>query len=681
MASSVKGDPSQSRTLRVGVIGAGKMGLQHLKAISATPGAVVIGVADPAAGRETLTGLLPPEAAILTDPSELLALRPDVTHIVTPPATHAELARQALLAGSHVYVEKPFTPTRAEAEAVLALAAETKLTVCPGHQVLFERPAVAALGLLNAIGRLVHVESYFSFRTARRTITPVAQAKDILPHAVYPLLQQLRAGTGLAEAPFQVRGLDVRADGDVYALIRLGDATGVLMVTLNGRPVEHYQHLVGTNGWLRADYITGSVTRVLGPGAGPGVLFTAYRRSIQGFSGATSGIAGLVFGRTTSYPGLVTLVGRFYRSVADGTEPPLSPRSIIDTVDVCETIGRALDEAETRAEERAGASLALAEAGQPAPLAGCGTVLVTGGTGLLGHRVVEDLRDAGFGVRSLARRLPRYAVRKPGVEYVAVDLARGLDPAVMTGVDLVVHCAAETSGGQEDQRRNSIEATRHVIEAAKALGVDRFIHVSSLGVLKTGREVGSPLDEQTPVDAGNLRRGPYVWGKAESELLARRLGTELGLQVKVIRPGPLVDFAAFEPPGRLGRELGSVFVAIGGRTSPLSVCDVTTAARVIRSYAQDFSSAPALVNLVETPAPTRKDLVARLRAVHPELRVFWFPGWLLRVLSGPLKLAQRVLMHSSLPIDLHAAFASERYRPDLASQVIERANRPAPPGA
>jgi nucleoside-diphosphate-sugar epimerase len=530
--------------------------------------------------------------------------------------------------------------------------------------------------MLPTIGRLVHVESYFSFRTARRTITPVEQAKDILPHAIYPLVEQLRAGTGLAEEAFTLTGLDVRADGDIYALVRLGNATGVLMVTLNGRPVEHYQHLVGTNGWLRADYIAGFVTRLLGPGTGPSVLFTAYRRSFQALSGATRGIARLIFGRTTSYPGLVTLVERFHRSIVDGSAPPLTPRSILDTVGICETIGHALDEAEREAEATAIVQLAQAERTLPPLHPGRSTVLVTGGTGLLGRRVAQELRQAGFQVRVVARRVPRCGLRVPGVEYVAADLARGVADAVISGAGLVVHCAAETAGGKEEQKRNSIDATRNVLEASRRAGLERFIHISSLAVLKTGREVGGPLDEDTPVDAGNLRRGPYVWGKAESEQLAARLGQELGLQVKVIRPGPLVDFGAFEPPGRLGRELGTVFVAIGGRKSPLSVCDVGTAARVIRSYAEDFESAPPLLNLVEAPAPRRRDLVERLRAVRPDLRVLWFPAWLLRLMSGPLKLVQRAVLHAPQPIDLYAAFASERYKADLAAQVIERASTP-----
>jgi hypothetical protein len=109
-------------------------------------------------------------------------------------------------------------------------------------------------------------------------------------------------------------------------------------------------------------------------------------------------------------------------------------------------------------------------------------------------------------------------------------------------------------------------------------------------------------------------------------VLAQRLGRELGIQVKVIRPGPLVDYADYHAPGRLGREVGLWFVAIGNRRSLLSVLDVGTGARVVRSYIDDFANAPDMVNLVECPACTRGELVTRLREVRPDLRVFWFPA-------------------------------------------------------
>ena len=58
--------------LRVGLIGCGKMGLQHLKAIKAIGNVIVAGVADPLATRESLGELVPADALVVTDPSELL---------------------------------------------------------------------------------------------------------------------------------------------------------------------------------------------------------------------------------------------------------------------------------------------------------------------------------------------------------------------------------------------------------------------------------------------------------------------------------------------------------------------------------------------------------------------------------------------------------------------------------
>jgi predicted dehydrogenase/nucleoside-diphosphate-sugar epimerase len=656
--------------IRVGLIGTGKMGLQHLRAIKSLPQASIVGIADPSADADALRRLVPNGAAIVEDASTLLQqVKPDVVHIVTPPATHAALAVLALEAGSHVYLEKPFTPTRQDAEKVLDLARRRGLKVVAGHQCLFEEAAVRAERMMRDIGGVVHIESFSSFQMVRKTITRVEQCKDILPHAVYPLLNQLRAATGISDDPIQIVGVDARASGDVYALLRLGECTGILEVTLSGRPIEQYQHIVGTNGSLRADYVIGSVIRLTGRGAGVGVLFTPYRRAFQTIGRATSGFARLL-SRRHSYPGLRLLIQRFYESIAEGTAPPMSPRSIVDTVAVCEEVGFALDEAERKSESVAGQQLVERESALPPVDAAPGIVLVTGGTGMLGRPTVAELRYSGFAVRAVARRTPQPSQRIPGVQYVTADLGVGLDPQILRDVSLVVHCAAETAGGKREHERNSIAATRNVIEAAARARVRRVVHVSSLAVLKPTR--GAALDERAPVDAGNLSRGPYVWGKAESEVLAQRLGAELGVDVKVVRPGPLVDFRSFAPPGRLGREVGPYYVAVGSKRSRLSLCDVSTAARIIRSYASSYDKAPAVLNIIEGTPPTRAELVARLREARPDLRVVWFPGWLLWLLNGPLMLAQRLFLGME-PIDVYRAFASERYRTDLAIETIRRA--------
>jgi nucleoside-diphosphate-sugar epimerase len=287
--------------------------------------------------------------------------------------------------------------------------------------------------------------------------------------------------------------------------------------------------------------------------------------------------------------------------------------------------------------------------------------------------VAEELRGKGWPVRVLSRRQPRQVDRLPGVEYVGHDLGDGIPPELLDGMEAVVHCAAETMGGKDDHQRNSIDATLNMIKAAAAAGAKRFVHISSIAVLKPCRVVGGPVDENSPVEEDPLGRGPYVWGKAESEKLAVPLAAELGVELKIIRPGPLVNFRDFHPPGRLGRELGPVMVAVGPRKGELPVCDVGTAAEVIRSYMEDFSAAPPMLNLVEADAPTRAQLAARHLENRPDLRLVWLPAWMLRLMSPPMKLMQRIVFRGKKPIDVYAAFASEKYRIDLAAEVIAKA--------
>ena len=154
---------------------------------------------------------------------------------------------------------------------------------------------------------------------------------------------------------------------------------------------------------------------------------------------------------------------------------------------------------------------------------------------------------------------------------------------------------------------------------------------------------------------------------------ASRLAAEGGISLRIVRPGPLVDYTDYTPPGRLGREVGPWFVAVGSRKAPLAVCDVWTAARVIRSYLLDFDAAPPVLNMIEGPPPTREQLLHRLLEQREDLRAWWIPDLLLKALNGPAKAAQKLLLGTREPLDIHSAFASERYCTDLAAAVIKSA--------
>ena len=116
-------------------------------------------------------------------------------------------------------------------------------------------------------------------------------------------------------------------------------------------------------------------------------------------------------------------------------------------------------------------------------------ILVTGGTGHLGHAIVSGLRGEGRRVRVLARR-PGF---HPGVEWIAGDLATGagIDDAV-AGVDAIVHAATNSPAARRGRLRVAdlvhspadvdLDGTRALLAAAEAAAVARFVHVSIAGL-------------------------------------------------------------------------------------------------------------------------------------------------------------------------------------------------------
>src|SRR5579859_2832297 len=98
-------------------------------------------------------------------------------------------------------------------------------------------------------------------------------------------------------------------------------------------------------------------------------------------------------------------------------------------------------------------------------------ILVTGGTGTLGRRLVPRLRAAGHGVRVLSRHAHEAA---GGVEYVTGDLLKdeGTQDAV-AGAGIIVHCA----GGRKDDD----VATRNLVRAASRAGAPHLVFISVVG--------------------------------------------------------------------------------------------------------------------------------------------------------------------------------------------------------
>lgn len=111
-------------TIRIGIVGAGKMGISHYAVANATEGAAVVAVCD--TSRYVLS-VLRKHAGVATYRSldEMLAgAHLDAVIVATPTSTHASCARLAMACGCHVFVEKPLTLSAKESVELARLAEE-----------------------------------------------------------------------------------------------------------------------------------------------------------------------------------------------------------------------------------------------------------------------------------------------------------------------------------------------------------------------------------------------------------------------------------------------------------------------------------------------------------------------------------------------------------------------------
>lgn len=163
--------------------------------------------------------------------------------------------------------------------------------------------------------------------------------------------------------------------------------------------------------------------------------------------------------------------------------------------------------------------------------------LVTGATGFLGAHVAEACIRRGHTVCTIARATSNTSrLEKLGVTIHRGDLA---DPAVVTraldGVAVVVHCAAKVGdwGPVEEYRAINVDALRHMLDACKGRPLQRFVHISSLGVYAARHHHGT--DETEPLPEQHM--DGYTQTKVESEKLVLDVYTQHGIPVVVLRPG------------------------------------------------------------------------------------------------------------------------------------------------
>lgn len=231
-------------------------------------------------------------------------------------------------------------------------------------------------------------------------------------------------------------------------------------------------------------------------------------------------------------------------------------------------------------------------------------VLVTGGTGFIGGRLVEKLvLECGAKVRVLvhnfshAARIARFPVEMVQGEITDIEAVR----RAASGCGVIFHCAYGSSGTAKQRRAVTVSGTESVAKAALFTGA-RMVHFSTVSVY--GRAADGDLDETAPRKrSGDL----YADAKLSAEQLVFKYHRKYGLSAVVIQPtivyGPFGGFWTVGPISQL--KSGYVVLINGGNglCNAVYVDDVVNAA--LLAAVKDEAIGEAFLVSAENPVTWR----------------------------------------------------------------------------
>ena len=544
------------RPTRLGLVGTGFIADVHLQVLKSVPNVAVVAVCDvslPRAGKLAKKYGIAQVFASVEEMAQKAEL--DAVHILVPPGLHRELAMQCLNLGLHVLVEKPLVLHSDEVADLQHLAEQRGLVLAVNHNQTCH-PAVRQLEDHLAAGRLGRLEhlslqhhvplrqlqtgdvGHFMFQTEANIIW---EQGVHLFSVVYSLLG---ACTDAAVIVGDRRQLPNGVHFVEDWLVRLRCERGTASVRMAfGKPwLETTVQAIGTDGAALLDLARGSCwlrrkTRWLDfLDQGLNLLGGARHLTSRAFGsvfGYAFGLFKIAFPDDPFLRGMRGTLRQFHAALRSEALPDaLSPVGARAVMQMCEAVAEAAGVLVTSPPKPE----VLPEPG-PARV---GEVVVLGGTGLIGRRCVQRLREQGTPVTLLVRKpdlLPA-ELRDGSVRVFVGDAADGEVLAkAFLGAARVLHLA--TAAGTDPGKVEQVmaDAVRTAGVAAKNARVQRLVYASSTAALWLG-SAGS-IDGTSGTDPVPKDRAGYARGKIASEAVLQQLAKD-GLNVTIIRPAIVV---------------------------------------------------------------------------------------------------------------------------------------------
>ena len=252
--------------IRAAIIGLGWWGRTLVESVQGESEVIRFTAGATRTRTEEVTAFAKDQDFALQDSLEAVLGNPDVDAVVlaTPHSMHAQQVAAAAEAGKHVFCEKPFTLTKADAEAAVAATRKAGVTLGLGYNRRFH-PTMQAMReqvTSGALGTILHVEGTMTFPNALslspdhwradRTETPCG---GLMPMGVH-IIDSLIDMCGPVEEVFCVstrRAVSIDADDTTAVILRMKQGGSAYLGTMTATGGSYRYQVFGSEGWVRLD--------------------------------------------------------------------------------------------------------------------------------------------------------------------------------------------------------------------------------------------------------------------------------------------------------------------------------------------------------------------------------------------------------------------------------------------
>ena len=339
------------KNISVGILGCGSIVKKHTLHLRNIPYVDIVAVADRDRDRaRTVADRLGIRHVFPDLPNMLRDARPEVVHVLSPPQTHHQLSIQAMESGCHVFVEKPMALNVDEADEMIAAAKQNGRVLSVCHDRLFEPPVIRARRLVasGAIGSVVGVEIFWRTWRARDPgrnpnrpwvyDLPGCIFHESAPHPLYLLLALLKDST-VVSAVSRKTGNDLALPADELRVVLDGaSGFGCLSISVGAHPYQVFVTIYGTEMTLRIDLTNNTLIKMRTDDSEGNIskALVNLDYALQLLSETATNAVRTIAGRLRRGHGI--LIEGFYRSLRDGTDPPVTGKDGLAVVVVLDQI-------------------------------------------------------------------------------------------------------------------------------------------------------------------------------------------------------------------------------------------------------------------------------------------------------------------------------------------------------